>query len=256
MTREQVLDVTGDGSDEKQLIMIVDDDPVLSEMLSIILEDNGYISRQCHDGVTALELVPFIKPSLVLLDVMLPGLNGVQVAQRIRRLSSVPIIMLTAKADTADIVEGLDAGADDYVTKPFQSAELIARIRTHLRNANKTAVRVTRDGTMPHIECGDFIIDAPMHTVTKNGKNISLTPIEFNLLQLLAAHEGEVLSRDFLLRTVWEYENSSDSRTVNVCIQRLRQRIEDNPENPQYILTVRGVGYKFCAQPRMQVGND
>nr|WP_308283117.1 MtrAB system response regulator MtrA [Bifidobacterium pluvialisilvae] len=232
--------------ESKTTILIVDDDQALGEMLSIVLESEGFATVVCYDGLRAVERFPTIGPDLILLDVMLPGLDGVEVAKEIRNTSQVPIIMLTAKSDTRDVVSGLAAGADDYVAKPFKVAELVARIKARLRVAAPILQARAEDrGNVQVINEGGVTINRAEHTATKNGSDLNLTPMEFELLFVLAANSGEVLSRGELLEKVWGYQNSGDARLVNVHVQRLRQKVEDNPEHPQIIQTVRGVGYKF-----------
>lgn len=230
-------------------IFIVDDDQAIGEMLSLVLENEGFHTVTCMDGLRAVEMFPTVKPDLILLDVMLPGLDGTEVARRIRQTSNVPIIMLTAKTDTLDVVSGLEAGADDYVPKPFKVAELLARIRARFRIAKPAAEDGTGNGantaSINHVERGTIVLDRLEHTATKGGKNLNLTPMEFELLFVLAAAAGEAISRSALLKNVWGYENSGDTRLVNVHIQRLRAKVEDDPENPQIVQTVRGIGYKF-----------
>lgn len=232
--------------ESKTTILIVDDDQALGEMLSIVLESEGFATVVCYDGLRAVEMFPTISPDLILLDVMLPGLDGVEVAKEIRGASQVPIIMLTAKSDTRDVVSGLEAGADDYVAKPFKVAELVARIKARLRVA--APLLQARDegrGDVQVINEGGVSINRAEHTATKNGVDLNLTPMEFELLFVLAANSGEVLSRGELLEKVWGYQSSGDARLVNVHVQRLRQKVEDNPEHPHIIQTVRGIGYKF-----------
>ena len=207
-------------------IFIVDDDQAIGEMLSLVLENEGFQTVTCLDGLRAVEMFPIVKPDLILLDVMLPGLDGTGVARRIRATSNVPIIMLTAKSDTLDVVAGLEAGADDYVPKPFKVAELLARIHARFRIAKPAAEDGATGGA-------------------SGGKDLNLTPMEFELLFMLAAAAGEAISRSSLLKNVWGYENSGDTRLVNVHVQRLRAKVEDDPENPQIVQTVRGIGYKF-----------
>ena len=239
-----------DGS-KQTLIMIVDDDAALGEMLSIVLNSSGFETVTCQDGLRAVEMFPTLHPDLVLLDIMLPGLDGVQVAHRIRQTANTPIIMLTAKSDTLDVVAGLEAGADDYVPKPFKVAELLARIRARFRIAKPAAEDGATGGAsggnanVNHLERGPIVIDRLEHTATKDGKDLNLTPMEFELLFMLAAAAGEAISRSSLLKNVWGYENSGDTRLVNVHVQRLRAKVEDDPENPQIVQTVRGIGYKF-----------
>ena len=232
----------------QRLIMIVDDDQALGEMLSIVLESEGFKTVTCLDGWRAVEMFPTLQPDLMLLDVMLPGLDGVQVAQRIRQNSNTPIIMLTAKSDTTDVVKGLEAGADDYVSKPFEVVELMARIRARLRMPKVNAPAGKDEGDLPErLQCGTLVMDRAEHTATKDGVDLQLTPTEFELLYVLAAHEGEALSRANLLKRVWGYESGGDTRLVNVHVQRLRMKVETDPENPRIVQTVRGIGYKFVA---------
>ena len=232
-------------------IFIVDDDQAIGEMLSLVLENEGFQTVTCLDGLRAVEMFTIVKPDLILLDVMLPGLDGTEVARRIRATSNVPIIMLTAKSDTLDVVAGLEAGADDYVPKPFKVAELLARIRARFRIAKPAAEDGATGGAsggnanVNHLERGPIVIDRLEHTATKDGKDLNLTPMEFELLFMLAAAAGEAISRSSLLKNVWGYENSGDTRLVNVHVQRLRAKVEDDPENPQIVQTVRGIGYKF-----------
>lgn len=243
-------DGTPEGAVPK-LIMIVDDDQALGEMLSIVLENAGFRSVTCLDGLRAVDMFPLLKPDLILLDVMLPGLDGVGVARAVRKTSDVPIIMLSAKSDTVDVVSGLESGADDYISKPFKVAELLARIWARFR-VSAVASGAGGDGgaaQVEHLTRGCIDIDRPGHTATKDGRDLELTPMEFALLFVLAANAGEAISRSSLLKQVWGYENSGDTRLVNVHIQRLRAKVEDNPEAPNIIQTVRGIGYRFVAPP-------
>ena len=231
--------------DDRKVILVVDDDKALGEMLSIVLDSEGFRPVVRLDGLDAVQDFDAIGPDLVLLDVMLPGLDGVGVAKRIRQTSQVPIIMLTARSDTQDVVTGMEAGADDYVPKPFKVAELVARIRARLR-VTQPVVEPEEDKHGPsRVDEGGIRIDRNEHVATKNGVPLALTPMEFELLFVLACNPGEVLSRTSLLKLVWGYESSGDTRLVNVHIQRLRQKIEGNPENPRIVQTVRGIGYKF-----------
>ena len=219
-----------------QKILVVDDDPAISEMLTIVLSAEGFDTVAVTDGALAVETASREQPDLILLDLMLPGMNGIDICRLIRQESSVPIIMLTAKTDTVDVVLGLESGADDYVNKPFKAKELVARIRARLR--------ATVDEPSEIREVGDLSIDVPAHTVKRNGAEISLTPLEFDLLLELARKPQQVFTREELLGKVWGYRHASDTRLVNVHVQRLRAKIEKDPENPQIVLTVRGVGYK------------
>lgn len=220
-------------------ILVVDDDDALAEMVGIVLAQEGYDAVFCDAGDRALESFITHQPDLILLDFMLPGMDGIQVCTQIRAESDVPIIMLTAKGDTEDVVKGLEAGADDYITKPFKPAELLARVRARLRPRE--------DRFNEPICVGSLHIDLAGHTVSRDGENISLTPLEFELLANLARQPGQVMTRETLLGNVWGYEKTVDSRLVNVHIQRLRAKIEKDPENPEIVLTVRGVGYKAAA---------
>lgn len=217
-------------------VLVVDDDLALSEMIGIVLKNHDYQPVFCADGALALEVFEDSAPELILLDVMLPGLDGIEVCRQIRQLSQVPIIMLTAKTDTHDVVRGLESGADDYLTKPFKPAELIARMKARLRREVEVAPR--------HIVIADLEIDVERHRVERGGQEISLTPLEFDLLVALARKPWQVFSREYLLEKVWGYRHAADTRLVNVHVQRLRSKIEFDPECPQIILTVRGVGYK------------
>ncbi|QEH93688.1 MULTISPECIES: MtrAB system response regulator MtrA [Dermacoccus] len=219
-------------------VLIVDDDPALAEMLGIVLRGEGYDVSHVADGSAALGSFRDFKPDLVLLDVMLPGMNGVEVCRKIRAESVVPIIMLTARTDTLDVVGGLEAGADDYVSKPFKPAELVARVRARLRRG---------DNEPEIVAIGDLVIDLAAHSVTRDGEAISLTPLEFDLLLALARKPWQVFSREVLLEQVWGYRHAADTRLVNVHVQRLRSKVEKDPENPEIVLTVRGVGYKAGA---------
>ncbi|OFJ60250.1 DNA-binding response regulator [Corynebacterium sp. HMSC076C10] len=217
-------------------ILVVDDDPAIAEMLTMVMEREGFDTVVVDDGLEAVKAAERENPDLILLDLMLPGMSGVDVCRTVRETSAVPIIMLTAKTDTVDVVLGLESGADDYVTKPFKPKELVARVRARLRRQE--------DNPSETLEVGDLTIDVPGHAVFRDGKEISLTPLEFDLLHTLASRPKQVFSRDELLEKVWGYQHTSDTRLVNVHVQRLRSKIELDPENPQIVLTVRGVGYK------------
>lgn len=219
------------------LVLVVDDDQDLAEMLGIVLTGAGIDVDLVSRGDEALEVFRNNPPDLVLLDVMLPGLDGIEVCKQIRAESMVPIVMLSAKGDTHDVVRGLEAGADDYMVKPFRhQTELVARIRTRLRRTNTDVSGL--------LIISDLTIDVSAHEVTRAGKVISLTRLEFDLLVALAREPGRVFSRDALLGEVWGYRHSTDTRLVNVHVQRLRAKIEHDPELPEIVLTVRGVGYK------------
>ncbi|MGP9782846.1 DNA-binding response regulator [Arthrobacter sp. MYb211] len=217
-------------------ILVVDDDEALSEMIGIVLQNDGFEASFCYDGSGAIEAFREANPDLVLLDLMLPGIDGIEVCKQIRAESDVPVVMLTAKSDTADVVRGLESGADDYVPKPFKPAELVARVRARLR-PNETHVAET-------LTVGDVTIDVAGHRVTRAGNQVSLTPLEFDLLVTMARKPWQVFSREQLLEAVWGYRHAADTRLVNVHVQRLRSKIELDPEKPQVIQTIRGVGYK------------
>jgi two-component system response regulator MtrA len=204
-------------------------------MLGIVLRAEGYEALFCDDGSKAQGIFKETKPDLVLLDLMLPGIDGIEVCKRIRSESGVPIVMLTARGDTLDIVKGLESGADDYIVKPFKPKELVARIKARLRKEDVKAELLT---------LADLTIDVVGHSVKRNGKEISLTPLEFDLLLALARKPWQVYTREQLLTDVWHYRNPADTRLVNVHVQRLRSKVEHDPENPEIVMTVRGVGYK------------
>jgi two-component system response regulator MtrA len=218
-------------------ILVVDDDAALAEMLQIVLRQEGFDTVRCATGDAALHEFRNSRPDLVLLDLMLPGRDGVQVCRDIRTESGVPIIMLTARSDTSDVVAGLEAGADDYVPKPFKAKELIARIRTRLR-------RNSGDGGADILPIGDLSISVSSHQVKRGNSMLSLTPLEFDLLLALAKRPTHVFTREALLDEVWGYRNAADTRLVNVHVQRLRAKVERDPEKPEIVITVRGIGYR------------
>ncbi len=218
-------------------ILIIDDDASLAEMLQLVLRQEGFETTWCASGDTALEVFRSAQFDLVLLDLMLPGLDGVAVCRRIRADSGVPIVMLTAKSDTGDVVDGLEAGADDYIPKPFKPRELVARVWTRLR-------RPPAESETDMIRVGDVTIDVSAHEVKRGSDPIALTPLEFDLLLALARRPHQVFTREKLLEQVWGYRHAADTRLVNVHIQRLRSKIEQDPERPELVLTVRGIGYK------------
>jgi two-component system response regulator MtrA len=218
-------------------ILVVDDDASLAEMLQLVLRQEGFDTTWCATGDAALDAFRSAQFDLVLLDLMLPGLDGVAVCRRIRADSGVPIVMLTAKSDTGDVVDGLEAGADDYIAKPFKPRELVARIWTRLR-------RPPSESESDTIRVGDVVIDVSAHEVKRGPDLIALTPLEFDLLLALARRPHQVFTREKLLEQVWGYRHAADTRLVNVHIQRLRSKIEKDPERPELVLTVRGIGYK------------
>ncbi len=222
-------------------VLVVDDDASLAEMLSIVLRQEGFDSRIVGRGDVALDAFRDYKPDLVLLDLMLPGKDGIDVCKEIRAESGVPIVMLTAKGDTIDVVVGLESGADDYIVKPFKPKELVARVRARVRRNDVS----NAEG----LTVGDVSIDVAGHAVTRDGQSINLTPLEFDLLVCLARKPWQVFTREVLLEQVWGYRHSADTRLVNVHVQRLRSKIEHDPENPEVVVTVRGVGYKAGITP-------
>lgn len=235
-----MIDSAGPGA-IRDKILVVDDDSALAEMLQIVLRQEGFDTAWCATGDQALAAFVRTQPALVLLDVMLPGIDGIRVCRQIRELSGVPIIMLTARSDTTDVVRGLEEGADDYVAKPFKPKELIARIRARLRSVNS-------NDDQDVLRIGDVTINSFSHVVRRGDTTINLTPLEFDLLLALARRPNQVLSREALLEEVWGYRHAADTRLVNVHVQRLRSKIERDPERPEVIITVRGVGYRAGEQ--------
>lgn len=217
-------------------VLVVEDDPGAAEMLSIALRQAGFETAVVSEGPKAMPAMRELKPDLVLLDLMLPGMSGIDVCKAIRAESGVPIVMLTAKSDTIDVVVGLEAGADDYMIKPPKTQELVARLRARLRRIDAEPAEKLR--------IGDLTIDVPGHQVSRDGEQILLTPLEFDLLLALARKPRQVFTREVLLEQVWGYRHAADTRLVNVHVQRLRSKIERDPEHPEVVLTVRGVGYK------------
>ncbi len=220
----------------KGRVLVVDDDTALAEMLGIVLRGEGFEPSFVSDGDKALAAFREAKPDLVLLDLMLPGRDGIEVCRLIRAESGVPIVMLTAKTDTVDVVVGLESGADDYIVKPFKPKELVARIRARLRRSEEPAPE--------QLAIGDLVIDVAGHSVKRDGQSIALTPLEFDLLVALARKPWQGFTREVLLEQVWGYRHAADTRLVNVHVQRLRSKVERDPERPEIVVTVRGVGYK------------
>ena len=223
----------------KPAVLVIDDERRYRELLDMNLTRRGYRVLLASDGLSGLNLLELEAPDLVVLDVMLPDMDGYEVCRRIREYSSVPIIMLTAKSESSDVVRGLESGADDYVVKPFNPKELVARIRTRLRP--------TPTGTADVLQVGDLRLDVAGHEVRRGDNKINLTPLEFELLLALALKPQQVFTREMLLEQVWGYHYKADTRLVNVHVQRLRAKVEDDPDNPRIVMTVRGVGYRAGA---------
>ncbi|BDG61821.1 response regulator transcription factor [Caldinitratiruptor microaerophilus] len=224
-----------------QRILVVEDERPIADILRFNLEREGYEVEVATGGPEALDKARRLAPDLIILDIMLPGMDGFQVCREVRSFSSVPILMLTAKEAEIDKVVGLELGADDYVTKPFSPRELLARVRAVLRRTQPQA-----GGQQPAvIRGGDLTIDLQSYEVWRGDKRIELSPREFDLLRFLATHPGQVFTREALLRQVWGYDYFGDVRTVDVTVRRLREKIEPNPAQPAYIRTRRGVGYYF-----------
>ncbi len=220
-------------------VLVVDDEPIVREVVVKYLQRDGFRTLEAADGVRARELLTETTPSLVVLDLMLPGIDGLELCRWIRSRSQLPVIMLTARGEEADRIVGLELGADDYVTKPFSPRELATRVRAVLRRAGPPETRPQR------LELGDLTIDASTREVTKAGQPLKLTLKEFDLLWLLAGHPRKVFSRDQLMNSVWGYEAALDTGTVTVHVRRLREKIEDDPSHPRHLETVWGVGYRF-----------
>jgi two-component system response regulator MtrA len=216
--------------------LVIDDDLALAEMLGIVLRGEGFDPVFCADGAQALQAFRDTRPDVVLLDLMLPGMDGVDICRLIRAESGTPIVMLTAKNDTVDVVLGLESGADDYIVKPFKPKELVARLRARMRRTDEPAAEL--------LTICDISIDVAGHAVKRGETIVNLTPLEFDLLVCLARKPWQVFSREALLQDVWGYRHAADTRLVNVHVQRLRAKIEHDPEKPEIVLTVRGVGYK------------
>lgn len=226
-------------------ILVVEDEKPIAEIIKFNLEREGFAVSMAYNGQDALDMAVRHLPDLIILDVMLPKLDGFQVCRELRRTSNTPILMLTAKEAESDKIKGLTLGADDYITKPFSPRELVARVKAHLRRNNIIATQEAQEASS--LVCDDLVIDLIKYEVRKGGVPIDLTVREFELLKYLALHKGRVFDREHLLKEVWGYDYFGDGRTVDVTIRRLREKIEDDPSagNAKYVLTRRGVGYYF-----------
>jgi len=236
--RARLSKIELDTDDVNERVLLVEDDASLRETTTLLLERSGMTVTAESDGKAALDRFHSDAFDLLVLDIMLPSMDGLEICRMVRRESQVPIVMLTARAETADLVAGLELGADDYVTKPFDGPELTARTRAVLRRA----------GSEPHamkLEAGGIVVDPSAFRATKNGQVLELSATEFKLLIELMRHPDQVLTREMLLQRVWEYDYMGDSRMVDMAVKRLRAKIEDEPAHPQYISTVRGIGYRF-----------
>ena len=224
-------------------ILIVDDERNIVDILRLNLQNEGYTVVEAYDGQEAVDKVAAENPDLILLDVMLPKMDGFSVCKKVRETSSVPILMITAREEEVDKVLGLELGADDYVTKPFSVRELLARIKANMRRSELEPVR-QEDGDIVDVGC--FKLDCNRYELYKNGKLIDLTVREFELIKFLSAQPNKIYSRKSLLEYVWDYEYYGDVRTVDVTVRRVREKIEDDPSQPKHIMTKRGVGYYFA----------
>jgi two-component system, OmpR family, response regulator VicR len=224
-------------------ILVVDDEKPIADILQFNLKKEGYDVYSAYDGNEALVMVEEVQPDLILLDIMLPLKDGMEVCREVRKKYDMPIIMLTAKDSEIDKVLGLELGADDYVTKPFSTRELIARVKANLRRHQVVISQTDDEVETNEIEIGSLTIHPNAYVVSKRGETIELTHREFELLYYLAKHIGQVMTREHLLQTVWGYDYYGDVRTVDVTVRRLREKIEDNPSHPTWIVTRRGVGY-------------
>lgn len=223
-------------------ILVVDDEKPIADILEFNLKKEGYEVVCVYDGIEAIQMVEEFQPDLILLDIMLPGKDGMEVCREVRKKYEMPIIMLTAKDSEIDKVLGLELGADDYVTKPFSTRELLARVKANLRRQQVISTQESLN-EQSEIHIGSLVIYPDAYVVSKRGETIELTHREFELLHYLAKHIGQVMTREHLLQTVWGYDYFGDVRTVDVTVRRLREKIEDNPSHPTWIVTRRGVGY-------------
>ena len=223
-------------------ILIVDDEKPIVDVLKFNLEKDGYKTIEAYDGEQAVEMALTAKPDLIILDVMLPKMDGFTVCKKIRQKLTCPIIMLTAKEEVVDKIIGLELGADDYMTKPFSVRELTARVKANLRK-HVLPEEVKKEDETDELKIKDLVLDVEKYVVVKKGKIIDLTMKEFEVIKLLASHAGQVFTREQILKNVWGYDYYGDVRSVDVTIRRIREKIEDNTSEPKYIITKRGIGY-------------
>lgn len=228
-------------------ILVVEDEKAIADIIIFNLERDGFETLEANDGITGLELALNGNPDLILLDVMLPGMDGFEVCKRVREQSLVPIIMLTAREEETDKIFGLELGADDYVTKPFSMRELIARIRSNIRRMEMRQPKQEAQ-ELEKSESSGLRIDQAERAIYKNGVMLDLSVREFDIVAYLAAEAGKVVSREELMKEVWGYDYLGDLRAVDVAIRRLREKIEEKPAEPEYIITKRGLGYYFSKQ--------
>ncbi len=225
-------------------ILVVDDEKSIVDILKLNLQNEGYTVYEAYDGEEAVMKASAIEPDLILLDVMLPKLDGFSVCKKIRETSSVPILMITAREEEVDKVLGLELGADDYITKPFSVRELMARIKANMRRLDRETAQASENSDIVNVGC--FTLDCNRYELYKNGNLIDLTVREFELIKFLSAQPNKIYSRKSLLEYVWDYEYYGDVRTVDVTVRRVREKIEDDPSQPHHIMTKRGVGYYFA----------
>lgn len=236
--------------DEKKTILIVDDEQSIIDILVYNLKKEGYNTMEANDGVTAVEMAISQKPDLILLDIMLPRMDGLTACKKIKNSLNVPILILSAKDEELDKIVGLELGADDYITKPFSVRELMARVKANLRKSDiSLAAPETKEEKEQHkIEIGELVLDIDRFEVRVRGEKVDLTVREFEVLKYLALQHGQIVSRELLLEKVWGYEYFGDIRTVDVTVRRIREKIEDDTTNPKILITKRGVGY-YIAKP-------
>jgi two-component system response regulator RegX3 len=237
--------MTASASDQRTTVLVVEDEESFVDALVVGLEREGFRVQVARDGVEALEQFELVEPDVILLDVMLPRLSGIDVCRQIRTRSKVPIIMVTAKSSEIDTVVGLEVGADDYVSKPYRLRELVARMRAALRRVGEPGAAGLDDDEGDVLEVGDVRLDVERHEVVIRGGDVSLPLKEFELLELLLANAGRVLPRDTLISRVWGADYVGDTKTLDVHVKRLRAKVEDDPSHPTRIVTIRGLGYKY-----------